>query len=235
VLLHAATGSGASWEYQQPVLAQAGYRVIGYSRRGSYKSEPSNSNTPGTASGDLNELADHLGLDRFHLVATAAGGFIAFDYAVSHQERLLSLVVANSLGGVQDEEYGKILKALLPATFSQLPADFRELGPSYRAGNRPGVERWLQLHEMAGPMGAPMPSVNKVTWAALESLRVPTLVMTGDADLYMPPSNLREFVRHVPDSEGLVLSEVGHSGYWEQPEVFNRELINFLKKHRAKR
>src|SRR5215471_14330796 len=38
ILLHANTGSGAFWPYQQPALAKAGYRVIGYSRRGCYKS-----------------------------------------------------------------------------------------------------------------------------------------------------------------------------------------------------
>jgi pimeloyl-ACP methyl ester carboxylesterase len=234
VLLHAYTGSAASWEYQQPVLAKAGYRVIGYSRRGHYKSEPVDASNPGTASGDLHELIEHLGIGRFHLVATAAGGFIAFDYAVSHQDRLLSLVVANSLGGIQDEEYGKILKALLPPSFSQLPPDFRELGPSYRAGNRPGVERWLELHELAGGGGKPQPSVNKVTFETLAALRVPTLMLTGDADLYMPPSNLRSFVGHIPNSEGLIIGEVAHSAYWEQPEIFNQELIRFLKKHRRK-
>src|SRR4051812_19443924 len=34
VLLHPATGSALIWEYQQPVFAKAGYRVIAYSRRG---------------------------------------------------------------------------------------------------------------------------------------------------------------------------------------------------------
>lgn len=235
ILLHAATGSAASWEYQQPVLAKAGYRVIAYSRRGSYKSEASAPNNPGTGSGDLHELAEHLKLDRFHLVATAAGGFIALDYAVSHPERLLSLVVANSLGGVQDENFRKTLQHLLPPTFSQLPADFRELGPSYRAGYRPGVDRWTELHEMAGAkMGQPQPTVNKLTWAALESLRVPTLLLTGDADLYMPPSQLREFARHLQGSEMTVINEVGHSGYWEQPEVFNAELLRFMGQHRKR-
>lgn len=231
VLLHAATGSAASWEYQQPVLAKAGYRVIAYSRRGNYKSDPVDANNPGSASGDLHELVTHLGIDRFHLLGTAAGGMIALDYAVSHQERLLSLIFANSLGGIVDEEYGKSIRRLLPSTFSQLPADFRELGPSYRAGNPSGVERWMKLHEMAGPMGRPLPSANKITWSTLGSLRVPTLLLTGDADLYMPPSNLREFARHIPGSEALIFGEVGHSTYWEQPELFNRELLRFLRKH----
>lgn len=232
VLIHAATGSGASWEYQQPVLAQAGYRVIGYSMRGKYRSDPTNPLNPGTGSGDLHELITHLGLNQFHLVGTAAGGGIAMDYAVSHQERLFSLVIANSLGGIVDRDYQTILQHLLPPIFSQLPADFRELGPSYRAGYRPGVERWLELHAMAGSVDQPQPYVNDLTWGAIASLRVPTLLLTGDADLYMPPSNLREFVRHFPASDAAIFSESGHAAHWEQPEAFNRELIRFLQQPR---
>src|SRR6188768_4254859 len=44
VLLHAASGSGAFWGYQQPALVEAGYRVIGYSRRGYLKSDPGDPN-----------------------------------------------------------------------------------------------------------------------------------------------------------------------------------------------
>ena len=52
ILLHANTGSGACWPYQQPALANAGYRVIGYSRRGCYKSEAGDRANPGEHGGD---------------------------------------------------------------------------------------------------------------------------------------------------------------------------------------
>jgi pimeloyl-ACP methyl ester carboxylesterase len=234
VLVHAASGSGAFWEYQQPVLARAGYRVIGYSTRGHYRSDPSPQGNPGTGSGDLHELVDYLKLGRFHLVGTAAGAGLCLDYAVSHADRLLSLTYANSLGGIQDEAYGNVLKALLPANFHQLPVDFRELGPSYRAGYRAGVERWMSLHEQSSFAGQPY--ANKLTWAGLQALRVPMLLLTGDADPYMPPSTLRDFfVRHLPHAEAAILSESGHSGFWEQPQAFNAELLRFLQKHRQQR
>ncbi len=226
VLLHASTGSALSWEYQQPVLAKAGYRVIGYSTRGHYGSDPADPAHPGTGSGDLQELMQFLGIDRFHLIGTAAGGFTAFDYAVSHQDRLLSLMVANSFMGVNDPEFGKTTGLILPPSFSSLPPDFRELGPSYRAGYRAGVERWLQLVSMAGSGGQPL--ANDLQWPKYESLRIPVFVLTGDADLYMPPSRLREFVRHLRRGEMAVFAETGHSGFWEQPDIFNREMLKWL-------
>ncbi len=64
VLLHAASGSGAFWGYQQPVLAKAGYRVISYSRRGYLKSDAGDPNDPGIASEDLHNLAGFLGISK---------------------------------------------------------------------------------------------------------------------------------------------------------------------------
>ena len=62
------------WPYQQPVFASAGYRVIGWSRRGHLGSDPVDPANPGSASTDLADLLDALGVGRFHLVASAAGG-----------------------------------------------------------------------------------------------------------------------------------------------------------------
>src|SRR5258708_58580 len=64
ILLHANTGSGAFWPYQQPALAKAGFRVIGYSRRGCYRSETGDPDNPGIGSEDLHHLVRHLGIEK---------------------------------------------------------------------------------------------------------------------------------------------------------------------------
>src|SRR5438477_3440616 len=102
VLLHPATGSGLIWGYQQPVFVKAGYRVIAYSRRGYYNSAPYDREKPGTGADDLRALVDHLGIARFHAVASAAGGSIAADFALSHQDRLFSLTISSNSFGVRD-------------------------------------------------------------------------------------------------------------------------------------
>ena len=101
VLLHAGTGSHAVWEHQRPALAAAGFRVIGYSRRGHLGSDAGREEAPGTGSGDLAALADHLGLGRFHAVGTAAGAIVAADFALSHADRLLSLTLACTILGAR--------------------------------------------------------------------------------------------------------------------------------------
>jgi pimeloyl-ACP methyl ester carboxylesterase len=232
VFVHAATGSSRVWEYQRPFFATRGYRVITYDRRGYGRSvaDPSGPQ-PGTGADDLNALMDYLKIDRFHLVGTAAGGFVAWDYALSFPKRLRSLVVANSIGGVQDSEYQETIRRLRTPEFLAMPPDMRELGPAYRASNAAGAERWRELERTARPTAAQPPAQtfrNRVTFALLETITVPTLLVTGDADMYAPPPVMRMFAARVKGSQAVVIPEAGHSAYWEQPEIFNRTVLDFI-------
>jgi pimeloyl-ACP methyl ester carboxylesterase len=232
VFLHPATGSALMWPYQQPVFAAAGYRVVAYSRRGYFGSDPVDKASPGSAAGDLDELVAFLRIARFHAVASAAGGSVATDYALSHPHKLISMVLSSSVGGVQDKDYLKLSESLRPDGFDAMPADFREIGPSYRAANPQGVRAWLDLENKAlnGNRFGPKP-LNAVTWQALATMRVPTLLMTGDADLWLPPSILRMFATKIPVNEMAIVPEVGHAIYWEAPETFNRLVLDFIGRH----
>jgi pimeloyl-ACP methyl ester carboxylesterase len=106
VFLHAATGSSRVWKYQIPAFTKAGYRVIAFDRRGWGRTQiDSGAPQPSAAADDLLALLDHLGILRVHLIGTAAGGFVALDFALSFPQRLRSVVIANSIGGVQDQDY----------------------------------------------------------------------------------------------------------------------------------
>jgi pimeloyl-ACP methyl ester carboxylesterase len=232
VMMHPATGSAHMWLYQQPVFAAAGLRCIGWSRRGHRGSTPVDATAPGSASRDLKALLDHLELDRVHLVACAAGGAISVDFAHSHPDRLASITLAASVGGVQDASYLALSERLRPQGFDAMPADFRELGPSYRAANPDGVRRWLELEQAAitGNRLGQKP-VNRISFASLGKLAVPFLLMAGDADLWMPPPLMRLYARHIPDNELVVVPEAGHSIHWERPELFNATVIDFIRRH----
>ena len=239
VFLHAASGNSMTWEHQIPVFTGAGYRFIAIDYRG-----------VGGKSGALDwsdqieALVEKLSLDRFHLLGTALGGGTALQYVLAYPERVRSLVIANSHGNVTDRDYVDMGKRIRPAPqFEALPVDFRELGPSYRAADPEGAARWLALsqsqsHAARAAAAAKLPAdrfslkpERAVTWAKLEALRVPTLLIAGDADLYMPPSVLRMFVARIKHAEAAVIPETGHSSYWENPEVFNRTVLAFIGKH----
>ena len=235
ILLHAATGSSRVWEYQIPVFVAAGYRVIAFDRRGWGRTTTNSADSPpGTAAEDLLALLDQLGIDRAHVVGTAAGGFVALDFTLSYPQRVRSLVFANSIGGVEDADYVELGRRIRPPEFNALPPDFRELGPSYRAGNAAGTARWVELEKISRPPGPPAPAQplrNRMTFALLESIKTPTLLLTGDADLYAPPPLLKLFAARIKGSEISVIPEAGHSTYWEQPEQFNRVVLKFLGRH----
>src|SRR4029450_5761876 len=231
VFMHAASGTCESWVYQVPVFTAAGYRCIAYDRRNWGRSRPDLTGEGGTlnwapsavadagngpegpaptqsrqqsgsVSDDLHGLVHHLGLDRFHVVATAAGGIGGLDYAVEHPERVRSLVVANSIGGMQDPEYLEVQHRLRPPEIQQLPIELRELGPSYRGTNPEGTRRWLEIEHGSRPEGAQSAGQQPrlpMTFARLETIRVPVLVLVGEADLLSPPALMRMLSAHIPN------------------------------------
>jgi pimeloyl-ACP methyl ester carboxylesterase len=232
VLLHAGVGSGRVWEHQIPAFAAAGYRLIGYSRRGHAGSILGDHGAPGIGAADLLTLVDHLNLKEFHLVGTAAGGMVAADFTISHEQRLLSLVLANTIVGVSDADYRAIQTRLWPHGFDALPPDFRELSPSYRHLEPEGCKRWTALVLEARAAALPDQAfANDVTWHRLAAWQLPVLLLTGDADLYMPPSVMRLLNGRIPGSESRLVADCGHSAFWEQPDIFNRLVLAFICRH----
>jgi pimeloyl-ACP methyl ester carboxylesterase len=231
VLLHPGSGSGESYPYQQPAFARAGYRVISYSRRGQNKSELGTDADTYFAADDLLNLMLYLKVEKFHVVGNALGGYIGLDLAISHPERTLSLVLACSMMGISEPEYTGTLQALRPKAFNDLPAELKELGPSYRAANPSGVAEWKRLHAQIGTR-SPVRLRNKITWAALADLKVPTLLITGDADLWIPPSLLWKIGEKIPNSKIVIVSNSGHAVQWEQPEIFNSTVLDFIRANR---
>ena len=234
VFLHAHTGTADSWVYQVPAFTAASYRCITYDRRGWGRSKATDPELhPETASNDLHALLESLSLAPVHLVATAAGGLIALDYALAHPERVRSLVAANTIGGVQDESYLEVQRRARPPEIQNLPVELRELGPSYRATNPDGVKQWLEIDHAAKPDGTrPFPPVGEpITYARLHRMQRPTLVLAGEADLLAPLALMRMLAAHIPTAQFVSLSDVGHAGFWERPHVWNRMVLEFLGQH----
>jgi pimeloyl-ACP methyl ester carboxylesterase len=235
VFVHPAAASSATWEQQVPAFVQAGYRCITYDLRGWGRSQQrAGVEDTGQISTDLAALVQRLGLGRFMLVAAAYGGMGALDYALRFQERLLAFVLATSQGAIVDPEYVAVLDRVAPPALRALPIELRELGPSYRAENPEGVERWLQIvHESGGETATRQRRFLTLTLELLETLRIPTLVLAADADLLSPPALMRLMAARIPGCEVVTLADAGHSAHWERPDEWNRAVLSFLERHRA--
>jgi pimeloyl-ACP methyl ester carboxylesterase len=234
VLLHANTGTSESWEPQAAAFARQGYRVIAFDRRGWGKSlaDPTTGPQPGTVAGDLDALADHLQVDKFHLIGVAGGGFVSLDYAAWRPERLRSLVVAASTGQFAEKEMRDFTARIEIPELRKQAAVYREVGPSYRGANPEGTKRWIEIDEHAQQPGAPsQPLRTPNTFAKLAAVTMPVLVIAGDADLLAPPALMRTWAAHLKNYEWATVPDSGHAIAWEQADIFNENVLAFVKRH----
>jgi pimeloyl-ACP methyl ester carboxylesterase len=227
LLLHPGSGSSEFYPYQQAAFAKAGYRVISYSRRGQFKSEAGTDLASFHAVDDLLALMDHLKVDRAHLIGNALGAYVALEAAILRPVRVRTLTLASSMLGIDEPEYQAALRSLRPAPFAELPETLKEVGPSYRAANPAGLEEWRTRQHRAGK-GAPVRPKNKITWSAVAGLKVPTLLMTGDADLWIPPYLLQQVAKKFPNAETVIVPDTGHAIQWEKPDAFNTAVLRFI-------
>ncbi len=243
VLLHPWSQSALIWKYQQPEFAAAGYRVIALNRRGAHKSIPGPEDNPGTASGDVLALVDSLGIDKFHLVGCAAGGVTATAFSINHQDRLRSLTLCNSILLPAEKEWEEMWSRLELGTLGENedgddypPPEWRELGPNYRAGNPEGTKEWAELEHIGRPEGLYNGQAwgANVTFETMSKMKVPVLLLTGDGDLFGPPAMQRLFAQKFPNAETHVIDEAGHATYWEQPEEFNKTVLDWVGRHAEK-
>ena len=234
VLLHANTGTSAIWSDQVVSFSRAGYRVIAFDRRGWGKSmaDPATGPQPGSVADDLDALADYLKLEKFHLVGVAGGGFAAIDYAAWHPEKLRSLVIGASTASVSDKEIADFSARIEIPDIRKKPAVYREVGPSYRGANPNGAKRWIEIEEHARRADAPsQPLHTPNTFAKIETIPTPALIMAADSDLLAPPALMRIWAAHVRNHEWAIVADSGHAIAWEQPEVFNAKVLEFVKRH----
>jgi pimeloyl-ACP methyl ester carboxylesterase len=182
---------------------------------------------------DLEALTEKLALAPFCLVATAYGGFGALEFALDNPEKLKALVVSTSFGGLTDPEFTAMRAKHIRPDLNELSTVEKELGDSYRAADPEGVKRFEAMeHGSYKGDGARQRLRTSTTLKRLESMQVPTLIVAGDEDAYAPPPVMQAFADHIPGAQFEVISGVGHSAYWEKPEIWNEIVVRFLNAHR---
>jgi pimeloyl-ACP methyl ester carboxylesterase len=235
VLLHPNTGTVEIWEPQIAGLARAGYRAVAFDRRGWGQStpDPSSGPQPGSIAEDLHALAEHLKLEKFHLLGVAGGGFAALDYAAWHPERVRSLIVGGSTGAIEDKEIAEFIARIAIPEIRKQSAHYREIGPSYRGANPQGTQRWIEIDEHSRQPGVPFqpPLRTPNTLAKIATIATPTLVIAADADLLAPPALMRIWAAHLRHHEWTVIHDAGHAMAWEQPGTFNDKVLEFIARH----
>ena len=227
-----------AWREQSPVFAQR-FRTIAFDTRGTGRSP-----VPKEPYG-IPDLADDAAgiLDgrAAHLVALSMGGYVALTLALARPELVRKLVLVGTgaggpervprpdhvraafaaAQGIPLEEYGR---ATMPYTFAagwpeRNPDRFEEI---LRARLRhPTPYQTIDAHMTACyryyDEGCPV-----------ERIDAPTLVVHGDEDLIVPVENGRMLARRLPNAEYVELAGRGHNVPLEDPDTFNRLVLDFL-------
>ena len=183
--------------------------------------------------GDVLRVAQHFKAAQFHLVGLSMGGRIARNVALRYPGWLRSLVLANTSPGfdaLSPEQVRRFVaerKAPTEETRRRLlganppPQAVEALRASFAALHR---ESYLKTIEA---------SVAQDRAAPLEEIRVPTLVITGLEDQLYPPAMARGIAKRIPGAKLVEIPGAGHIVNLEQPERFNRAVLDFLKENDA--
>lgn len=235
VFVHGAAGSSENWFQQLPAIEAAGYRWITWDLRGAGRSRARDGlEGEGSLVEDLEALVAHLGLDSFFLVAQAAGGFGALEYALANPQKLAALVIANSIGGITDPEYVAFRQQLMGPGSDAWPREERELGRSFRAANPDGVRLFLEMeHRGRSDFSRRQKPRTPLTLAMLQQLSMPVLMIASEEDVLSPPPLMRLMAERIPDCTFVEIAGAGHCSYFERPDEWNRTVLAFLDAHRT--
>lgn len=227
------------WAEQVPALLAAGFRVLRLDLRGHGGSRSAaGPYTMDALADDLVAVADATGIDRFHFVGLSIGGAIGQSLALRHAQRIRSLMLCDT----QSESFadaathwGRRIESLERAGSVEAIADDtmgRWLTQEFRRNN---PLRWSQIRStvagctVEGYIGCAKALADFNYTDRLHTVRVPVLVACGSEDPRATPEESRRIAALFPDGRYQEFTGARHVPNVEQPEAFNRVLIDWLR------
>ena len=185
-------------------------------------------------SGDVLRVAEHFKAQKLHLIGLSMGGRIARNVALRAPERVQSLVLISTNPGF-DAMSPESVKRFITERRNATPQTLRRL-----LGSKPNHAAYEELldsvsriHEISYQKTLEA-SVAQDRAAPIEQIRVPTLVIAGEEDTVYPPELAREMAKRVPGAELVMFERTGHLANLEQPDRFNKAVLDFLSRHAAR-
>jgi haloalkane dehalogenase len=239
--IHGWPQSSYMWRHLLPALASAGRRVLAPDLPGFGDSPP---DPPGTWERHvevIERFRREIGLDRVVLVVHDTGGAIGLRWACDHPDAVSGMVISNT-GFFPDYEWHEISKAmrtegqgealenshsrdglatLLEAASSGI--DERAVDEYWKAFSTAEHRRAMLELYRSFDLDELKPYEGK-----LAKLGVPTLVLWGEQDEFLPHDYAPRFAREIPSAK-LVWLETAHFLFEDEPERCAHEVIDFLQ------
>jgi pimeloyl-ACP methyl ester carboxylesterase len=235
-------GRALDWGVDFPAALAADYRVVRVDNRGVGASpRASGGYELGDLARDAMAVLDAVGAQKAHVVGISMGGMIAQLMALEHASRVDRLVLmSTNFGGPTLEPPHPDAMALFdPTTFLERGKDPVEMfrhtlsvisAPGFVDRDSRAVANLLEnVRKQPTHPGAFMAQLQAVLMSdrseLVRQIRQRTLVIHGDEDRLIPPSNGRALAERIPGARFALLEGCGHMPMWEKP----RELAALVK------
>jgi 3-oxoadipate enol-lactonase len=240
VFLHGVGADRTSWEPQIKCFSEQGYSVAAIDMRGSGLSQARDENglalpiTIADFAADVHELILALGFERAHWVGNSMGGVIIMEGFRQQFSTIATAILTNTFAKHPDSAL------LLPRPVSALKtkslAEFA--GERIPFAHRPDIAPDIlesSIQAMATKDVETYLLSWRETWShdykdVLPNVNVPSLVITGSLDKITPPTLGLEIAGLIPNAEYHEIQNASHLSNLDQPEEFNRVVLEFLKK-----
>jgi 2-hydroxy-6-oxonona-2,4-dienedioate hydrolase len=199
------------------VLALRGYRVISPSRPGYLGTRLAIAREPEAQADACAALLDALGIRRAAVIANSAGGVFAVSLALRHPARVSHLILLQAVTARMEISADDLLHAalLLPRATSIAPS---VVAQAWRQGEPSLITQSLALAWSTLPVSARRAGMlNDATQIAglpdypLRTIRVPTLLVHGDADRNVPYAQSAAAAAAIPGARLLRIANGDHS------------------------
>jgi len=180
--------------------------------------------TPAALASDVVGLLDHLGIDRAHVLGHSLGGGVALELAVSHPDRVRS-IVPMSITVRPDGTHEEITDPSKHATSSRMPTpqDFADMTEAYKRLS-PHPEHFDDFVAMLSSVAS---QLEGWTDEQLAGVTAPTLLMIGDHD-FTTVEHAALMLRLIPASQLAVLPGTTHMSITRRPDLVIPMLAAFL-------
>jgi 3-oxoadipate enol-lactonase len=237
VLSHSLGSNLAMWEPQMDAL-RSHYRVLRYDTRGHGDTQaPVGPYSFDLLAKDAIALMDALHLEKAHWVGLSMGGMIGQTVALNHPDRLTSLALCDTAAALPPDAQSVWTDRIRTAREEGLAhlvdgTMERWFTPSYLKRNPPEVKRIREIF-MATPVDGYIGCSEAIRrldhLERLHRIDTPTLILVGSEDQGTPVSASEAMKERIPNAKLYVIPSAAHLSNIEQAEVFNRELLAFLK------
>jgi pimeloyl-ACP methyl ester carboxylesterase len=235
VLLHGFVVDSRMWRPQLRLSDQ--FTVIAWDAPGTGQS----SDPPETFGIDdwadcLAGLLDAAGIQHAHILGLSWGGILAQEFYRRHSARVLSLVLTDTYAGWKGSLSEQIVEDRLDACLrdaSLPPSQFvtkymsEAFSKSVTQEVREELASIMSDFHPAGFRLMAMTSAQVDTRDLLPNIRVPTLLIWGDADKRSPMNVAYQMRDAIPGARLAAISGAGHVSNLEKPVQFNTIVRDF--------